>query len=314
MQQKPYRIPYSQREVVKQELDQMLKAKVIKPSTSPWASPIVLVTKKDEGVRFCVDYRKLNKVAKFDAYPKPRIEELIDTIGPAQVISTLDLAKGYWQIPVDQGSKDKTAFTTPFGLYEFEVMPFGLHNTPATFQRMIDHVLRDCWSFARMILWYSVAPGKNTSPRCQNAKVEVHYLGHVIGGGEVRPDPEKLSAVRDYPTPISKKQVRAFLGLAGYYRRFVPHFSTIAEPLIELTKSRNPDKVKWTDDCEVAFCKLKKILVAPPVLKVVEPDKPYILQTDASELELGAVLSQLKDGEEHPVAFASSLERKITQL
>ena len=327
VQQKPYRIPYSQREVVKQELDQMLKAKVIKPSTSPWASPIVLVTKKDGGVRFCVDYRKLNKVAKFDAYPMPRIEELIDTIGPAQVISTLDLAKGYWQIPMDQGSKDKTAFTTPFGLYEFEVMPFGLHNAPATFQRMINHVLRDCWSFARAYIddivvfsgsWeehlthlhkvlhcLQVANLTVKMSKCQFGRVEVHYLGHIIGGGEVRPDPEKLSAVRDYPIPISKKQVRAFLGLAGYYRRFVPHFSTIAEPLTELTKSRNPDKVKWTDDCEVVFCKLKEILVAPPVLKVVEPDKPYILQTDASELGLGAVLSQLKDGEEHPVAFVS---------
>ena len=327
VQQKPYRIPYSQREVVKQELDQMLKARVIKPSTSPWASPIVLVTKKDGGVRFCVDYRKLNKVAKFDAYPMPRIEELIDTIGPAQVISTLDLAKGYWQIPMDQGSKDKTAFTTPFGLYEFEVMPFGLHSAPATFQRMINHVLRDCWSFARAYIddivvfsgsWeehlthlhkvlhcLEVANLTIKMSKCQFGRVEVHYLGHVIGGGEVRPDPEKLSAVRDYPTPISKKQVRAFLGLAGYYRRFVPHFSTIAEPLTELTKSRNPDRVKWTDDCEVAFCKLKEILVAPPVLKVVEPDKPYVLQTDASELGLGAVLSQVKDGEEHPVAFAS---------
>ena len=119
----------------------MLKADVIRPSVSPWASPIVLVTKKDGDVRFCVDYRKLNQVAKFDAYPMPRTEELIDTIGPAEVISTLDLAKGYWQIPMDEGSKEKTAFTTPFGLYEFQVMPFGLHSAPATFQRMMNYVL-----------------------------------------------------------------------------------------------------------------------------------------------------------------------------
>ena len=114
---------------------------MIRPSTGPWTSPIVLVIKKDGGVRFCVDYRKLNKVAKFDACPMPRIEKLIDTVGPAKVISTLDLAKGYWQIPMDKGSRDKTAFTIPFGLYEFEVMSFGLHSAPATFQRMINHVL-----------------------------------------------------------------------------------------------------------------------------------------------------------------------------
>ena len=119
----------------------MLEAKIIRPSTSPWASPIVLVEKKDGTVRFCVDYRKLNQLAKFDAYPMPRIEEVLDSIGSAMYITTLDLAKGYWQIPL---SKEKSAFTTPFGLYEFEVMPFGSHSAPATFQRMINHVLQGC--------------------------------------------------------------------------------------------------------------------------------------------------------------------------
>ena len=163
---------------------------------------------KDGDVRFCVDYRKLNRVARFDAYPMPRIEELIDTVGPARVISTLDLAKGYWQIPVYEGSRDKTAFTIPFGLYEFNVMPFGLHSAPATFQRMINLVLRDCWSFARAyiddIVVYSGSweehldhPHKVLKclheanltikmAKCQFGRKEVHYLGHLIGGGETR--------------------------------------------------------------------------------------------------------------------------------
>ena len=221
IQQKPYRVPYSQRDLIKQELDHMMQAGVIRPSTSPWASPIVLITKKDGSVRFCVDYRKLNQVAKFDAYPMPRIEELIDTVGPATVISTLDLAKGYWQIPMAEDSKDKTAFTTPFGLFEFEVMPFGLHSAPATFQRMINHVLRDCWSFARAYLddiivfsrsWEehlvhlhqvlrSLQAARLTInvTKCQFGRHEVYYLGHVIGEGAVKPDPQKLDAVKNYP-------------------------------------------------------------------------------------------------------------------
>ena len=131
--QKPYRVPYSRRELVKEELDKMLEAKIIRPSISPWASPIVLVPKKDGGVCFCVDYRRLNKVAKFDAYPIARMEEIFERIGSSNVVYPLDLAKGYWQIPTVADSRDKRAFTTPFGLFEFEVLPFGLHNAPANF-------------------------------------------------------------------------------------------------------------------------------------------------------------------------------------
>ena len=229
---------------------------------------------------------------------------------------------------MNEESREKTAFTTPFGLYEFEVMPFGLHSAPATFQRMINYALRNCQEFARAYIddivifsgcWeehldhlrkvMTCLQEANLTikmSKCQFGRSEVHYLGHVIGGGKVKPDPQKLNAVNNYPTPTSKKEVRAFLGLAGYYCRFVPHFSSFVEPLTELTKGRNPDKVRWSDKCENAFSKLKELLVTPPVLKVIEPDKPYILQTDPSELGLGAVLSQLQEsGEEHPVAFAS---------
>ena len=328
IRQKPYRIPYSQREVVQKELDKMLQAGVIRPSTSPWASPIVLVPKKDGAVRFCVDFRKLNSVAKFDAYPMPRVEEMIEIIGTAKVISTLDLAKGYWQIPMSHESKEKTAFTTPFGLYEFEVMPFGLHNAPATFQRMINYVLRDCQKFARAYIddivifshsWeeHMVHMREVLSKlqeagltlklnKCQFGQREVHYLGHCISNGQVRPDPIKLQAIGDYPVPIKKKNVRAFLGLAGYYRRFVPHFATIAAPLTNLTSKNQPEQVLWNKDCDSAFKQLKEILISPPVLCVAEPTRQFILQTDASGQGLGAVLSQPDDdGQDHPVAYAS---------
>ena len=139
--QQPYRVPVTRREVVKKEINKMLDMGIIQPSTSPWASPIVLVEKKDGDVRFCVDYRKLNQVSKFDAYPMPRVEEVLESVGAAKFITTLDLAKGYWQIPMAKNSQEKTAFTTPFGLYEFRVMPFGLHNAQATFQRMMNEVL-----------------------------------------------------------------------------------------------------------------------------------------------------------------------------
>ena len=148
IRQRPYRVPYAQRQMVKEEIEKMLEAGVIRPSTSPWAFPVVLVGKKDGSVRFCVDFRKLNAVAKFDAYPMPCIDEVFEHIRPVTIISTLDLAKGYWQISLTPSSKEKTAFTTPFGLYEFHVMPFGLHSAPATFQWMMDHVLRGCEDYA----------------------------------------------------------------------------------------------------------------------------------------------------------------------
>ena len=148
VRQKPYRIPCSQRELVRKEIDSMMEAGIIQPSVSAWASPIVLVSKKDGGVHFCVDYRRLNSKSTIDAYPMPLVEELFEKIGPTRVISTLDMVKGFWQIPLDRVSQEKTAFCTPFGLYEFKVMPFGLHSAPATFQRLMNQVLRDCQSFA----------------------------------------------------------------------------------------------------------------------------------------------------------------------
>ena len=142
IQQQAYRLPEARKESVKKELVKMLDQGIVQPSHSPWASPIVLVEKKDGDIRFCIDYRKLNVVSKFDAYPMPRIDEVLESVGSARFISTFDLAKGYWQIPMVKQSQEKTTFTTPYGLFEFCVMPFGLHNAPATFQRMMDEVMR----------------------------------------------------------------------------------------------------------------------------------------------------------------------------
>lgn len=328
IRQKPYRLPYSRRKVVEEEVQKMLEAKVIRPSCSPWASPIVLVEKKDGTVRFCMDYRKVNSVTKFDAYPMPRIEEVLESIGSAKVISTLDLAKGYWQIPLSEDAKEKTAFITLSGLYEFEVMPFGLHSAPATFQRTMNHILRGCEQFAGAyiddVVIYSQFWGEHLQhlsevfekiqragvtvklKKCQFGTRRAHYLGHIIGEGKIRPDPEKVKAVMEYPEPKTKKDLRAFLGLVGYYRRFIPNFATITVPLTNLTRKSHPNQVTWTSDCEKAFQELKTAMVQATVLKVADPSKPFMLQTDASEVGLGAVLSQKDDdGNEHPVAYAS---------
>ena len=328
IRQKAYRIPYSRRDQVKSELEEMLAAGVVRPSKSAWASPIVLVEKKDGGIRFCVDYRKLNQASHFDAYPMPRIEEVFESIGNSTFISTLDLAKGYWQIPMAPESRDKTAFITPFGLFEFMVMPFGLHSAPATFQRTMNFILQECQSFSRAYIddvavfsgnWDDHISHLRTVfqqlqsaglsvklKKCQFGQSKVHYLGHRIGGGSIEPEPQKVQAVLNYPRPITKKDVRAFLGLIGYYRRFIPQFASVATSLSDLTKKGQPQIVDWGADQEDAFKSLKDHLTHSPVLAVADPSVPFVLQTDASDRGIGAVLSQLnKEGQEHPVAYAS---------
>ena len=265
IRQKPYRIPQAYQEGVLEELKNMEENGIIEKSESEWASPLVVVTEKDGGLRLCVDYRRLNQLTKFDAYPMPRIEEMLDKIGNAQFITTLDLAKGYWQVPLCSEDKEKTAFPTPKGLYQFTTMPFGLSGAPATFQRMMDSVLRDTEQFTGVylddIIIYSDSWEDHLEhlkeilrrlsdanltlklKKCVFAAEECTYLGHQIGRGGVRPEESKIQAVAGLPRPTTKKDVRTFLGMAGYYRRFVQHFATIAEPLTELTKKNKPDKI-----------------------------------------------------------------------
>ncbi|KAL1251467.1 hypothetical protein QQF64_019263 [Cirrhinus molitorella] len=331
VRQRPYRIPEARRQAVEEEVQDMLKLGVIEPSRSPWSSPVVMVPKPDGTLRFCNDFRRLNEISEFDGYPMPRVDELLDRLGRARYISTLDLTKGYWQVPLTKEAKPKTAFSTPSGHWQYRTLPFGLHGAPATFQRMMDILLRPHQAYAAAYLddviihserWEDHLlrlgrvlgelrrAGLTANPRkCHLARTEAHYLGFQVGRGLIKPQERKVVAVRDAPRPATKTQVRAFLGLAGYYRCFIPNFSSLAAPLTDLTRKGQPEKAPWGPAEEEAFQHIKKALTTEPVLRAPDFNCPFLLQTDASDTGLGAVLSQVLDGEEHPVIYIS---RKLT--
>lgn len=305
----------------------MLDQNVIQPSSSAWSSPIVLVRKKDGQLRFCVDYRKLNSVTKNDAHPLPRIDDTLDALKDAKMFSTLDLRSEYWQVPMNPVDRSKTAFVTQNGLYEFLRVPFGLSTAPSTFQRMMEIVLSGlsfemCLCYLDDVIIYSSNFDQHCErlnkvlsrfrqhhlrvklSKCIFGAKQVKYLGHLISEQGVRPDPAKVEVVRDISTPTSVKAVRSFLGLASYYRRFIRGFSTLAAPLTHLTKKNA--RFQWTDDCETAFQTIKQLLCSAPVLSYPKFDREFILQTDASDVGLGAILSQQDDaGHERVVAYAS---------
>ena len=329
IKQHPYRTPIVQRDRIAQLIKQMEEQGIVRPSCSPWASPVVLVPKKDGSTRFCVDYRHLNTVTKKDVYPLPRIDDILDTLGRAKYFTTLDLSAGYWQVELDPESQAKTAFTSHRGLYEFTRMPFGLCNAPATFQRLMQVVLAGlewdcCFVYIDDILIASQSfeehmhhlqlvferlrqAGLRLKPKkCLFLRERVPYLGFVISKYGIQVDPSKTDKVKNFPTPTDPTSVRSFVGLASYYRRFVPRFAAIAAPLHRLTKK--DVKFEWSEECETAFCRLKSLLTEAPVL--VYPrfgeGEHFLLETDASGIGLGAVLSQKQsDGKYHPVAYAS---------
>ena len=304
----------------------MLEQGVVEPSDSPWAAPIVLVRKKDGTTRFCVDYRKLNNVTRKDAFPIPHIGDTLDTLGGSQWFCTMDLASGYWQIGMDDKDKSKTAFTTHRGLYQFNVMPFGLSCAPATFSRVMELVLRGlqwdrCLVYLDDIIVFGRTFGqtienlekvfsrlrtanlKLKAKKCHMFQEEVAFLGHIVSADGVRCDPAKVSAVRNWEVPKTVLELRSFLGLASYYRRFIEGFSSIAGPLHELLKK---NKVfQWSEECQNAFDILKDKLTSAPVLAYPRGGGNFILDTDCSGFGMGAVLSEIQDGEEKVIAYAS---------
>ena len=332
VRQQVRRIPPVRREEARKLLSEMLKKDVIKPSSSPWASPIVLVQKKDGSVRFCVDYRKVNTLTRKDAYPLPRVDDTLDTLSGSKWFSTLDLISGYWQVEMDDKDREKTAFCTLDGLFEFKVMPFGLCNAPATFQRLMDMVLAGLqWTNCLVYLDDVIVVGRTFHEHLQNLRAvferlraaglklqpkkchlcspKVEFLGHIVSADGVSTDPQKIDKVANWPIPTSKREVQQFLGLANYYRRFVGNFATIAKPLHKLTEKTV--KFDWNTDCQAAFEELRQRLVTAPILAFPDLNQPFILDTDASDTGVGAVLSQVDDeGRERVIAYASKVLSK----
>ena len=321
------RIPPAQREEVRQLLGQMLQDGVVEPSASPWASPIVLVRKKDGTARFCIDYRRLKSITRKDAYPLPRIDETLDTLHGSYWFSTLDLLSGYWQVEVAESDRPKTAFSTTEGHDQFRVMPFGLCNAPATFQRLMDMVLaglqwKECLVYLDDVIVLCrmfdehIGNLKSVLQRVRESNLRlklskccffrdhVTYLGHAISRDGIATDPAKTERVASWPTPTSKQEVQHFLGFAGYYRKFVKDFTTIACPLHRLTECTA--SFIWGDDCKRAFDDLRQSLCSAPILAYPDFNRPFILDTDASDLGIGGVLSQVdEEGRERVVAYGS---------
>ena len=320
------RLPIHKQQEADKQIHDMLKMDIIEPSTSPWASPITLVTRKDKKTRFCIDYRLVNACTVKDAYPLPRIDDSLNTLNGAKWFSTIDLASGYWQVGVKPEDRPKTAFITRQGLFQFKVMSFGLCNATATIERLMEVVFRGLqWKICLIYMDDVIIFGRNFEDeitrlravfeklrnanlklkpkKCRFFRKSVPFLGHIVSENGISTDPDKIKAVSEWPVPVSVTEVRSFLGLASYYRRFIQGFASLAAPLHKLTQK--DCRFVWSDDCELSFQTLKNKLVSSPILSYPRESGKFILDTDACDLSIGAVLSQEQDGQEKVIAYAS---------
>ncbi len=322
-----YPLSEQENEALKDYIEENLKKGFIRESESPAGYPVLFQKKKDGSLRLCVDYKKLNAVTVRNSYPLPLITDIIEHVKGANYFTKLDLRSAYNLIRIREGDEYKTAFRTKYGHYEYLVMPFGLTNAPATFQSFINSVLRQYLEkfvilYLDDILIYSKTLEEHIQhvrtvlktlldnnlyakpKKCEFHKPKVEFLGHVISGNGIATDPNKIKSVEEWPTPKSVKDVQRFLGLCNYYRRFVENFAFIARPLHNLTKKNV--KFIWSKDCEKAFQELKKRLITSPILMHPDTQKPFIVECDASNFAIGAILSQKDDeGKLHPVAYYS---------
>jgi len=323
----PYKQSPAKNEYIRKNVELLLKNKLIVPSNSPWSSAVVIVPKADGSLRMCIDYRKVNSKTKKDAYPMPLIEDCLHMCKGAKFLSIIDVQDAYHHVLMDPGSKQITAFATADGLFEWQVMPFGLCNAPATFQRHVDTILRPyigktCAAFFDDIVVFTdgtfeqhikdveVILGELSRARlsakikkCKFGYKEINFVGHIVREGRVLPDPEKIKAVTDWRPPTTVLELQSFIGLVNYYRRFIVDFAIISGPLYALL--RKDQEWTWGDLEQAAFERLKTALVSAPCLHAPDFKQPFILQTDASIHGIGAVLTQNIDGEEHPIAYLS---------
>jgi hypothetical protein len=323
---RPYPLPYATRESFKSEIEEMIRLDIIEPIESPYASPVVIVKKPDGSNRICIDYRKLNSVTVFDSEPIGNQDEIFVRLSQANYLSKIDLSKGYWQIKVKDECVPFTAFICSEGLFAFKRMPFGLVNSGATFCKMMRkllHGLESVENFVDDIIDYTKDWNHHVSSlqelferlraahltarpsKCYFGYSSLCFLGHLVGQGQIKPNPEKVETIKNCNRPNNKKQVRSFLGLVGYYRKFIPHFSTIASVLTDMTKKGAPNVVAWSDAAETSFRSLIRHITQSPILCLPDIDKQFILRTDASDVGIGAVLMQEISGTKFPVAFAS---------
>ncbi|CAL8161244.1 unnamed protein product [Prunus armeniaca] len=279
---RPYAYGPLQKSKIKNCVKELLDSGFIRNSHSPFSSPILLVKKKDSTWRMCMDYRQLNELAIKDKYPIPLIDDLLDELHGAKYFSKLDLRSGYHHIRVHPEDIEKMAFWTHEGHYEFLVMPFGLTNASATFQGLMNEIFRNC--LRKFVLHHQLFVKMS---KCAFGVSTIEYLGHIVSRQGVSADPSKLNIVANWPIPTSVKSLRGFLGLTGYYRKFIPHYGRESFPLTQLTKK---DGFLWTPEATTAFHKLKELMLSPKFLALLDFTKPFIIESDAFGSSIGAVL------------------------
>ena len=326
IRQKMRRIPYAYQNEFKNMLEEMKNSNMIVESHSPWCSPVRLLRKKDNSLRVTVDYRKLNDVTIKDAYPIPRIDNMFHKLSKAKVFTTLDLASGYYQVRMHPDSRKFTAFSCEHGFFEYNVMPMGLSNACATFQRLMNTVLNEligtiCFVYLDDIIIYSSSFEEHLDYvkivverlrnnrlkvkliKCKIAQVKIEYLSHEISDGKISPGKKKTEALYKFKQPQTIRQVQSFIGLGSYYRKFIPQFSKIISPLIRCTEKVK--KFDWTDECQQAFNVIRHLVCSEPILTLPDFDKEFRLEADASHYGVGAVISQKYDKSWKPVAYFS---------
>ena len=322
--QKPYPVAMKHYNWVKEEIDKLLEAGVIRNSHSSWSAPIIVVPKGDGGKHLVIDYRALNKVTRKFVWPMPKVEDIFSQLNGAKYFPTLDLRARYHHIGLTTDSIPKTAFTSPFGKYEYVKVPFRLAQAPAYFQELMTGVLKDlpfAMAYLDDIIIYSSTPEEHLQhiktvfekhhhaklsmklSKCHFFAKEIQYLGHILGMKGIKPVPAKTEAIKVMHPPVNQKQVRVFLGLVGYHRKFIKNFAKIVKPLTMLT--RMDVKFEWKETHHCAFMKLKDAIIQAPILRYPDTTKPYIVYKDASNDACGAQLSQIHNGTEFPVAFLS---------